>query len=74
MRRRTGHVELNVSDLEVSVLLQDPRMQLEIWHQKRIQENLVVDLFSLNIFEVIHDSFLNHKKLHTLQLIDTIFK
>ena len=61
MRRRTGHVELNVSDLEVSVLLQDPRMQLEIWHQKRIQENLVVDLFCLTIFEVIHDRLLDHE-------------
>ena len=71
MRGSACHVELNISDLKIGILLKNARVELEIRHEKCIQENLVVYFFGLFVFEVVHDRLLDHKQLHALQFIDT---
>ena len=71
MRRSACHVELNISDLKIGILLENARVKLEIRHEKCIQENLVVNFLGLIVFEVVHDRLLDHKQLHAFQLIYT---
>ena len=55
MWRRPSHVELNVSDLEVGILLENARSQLEVGHEERIEKHLVVDIICSCLLEVFHD-------------------
>lgn len=71
VRRSARHIELNIADFEVCVLLEDAGVQLEERHEESAEEHLVVDLVSLAVLEVVHDGLLDHEQLHTLQFVDT---
>ena len=66
MRRCRRDKELDIANVEVRMFLQDSCPELEKWHQKRVKNELVIDVLSGCLFEIVHDSFLHHKNLHTL--------
>lgn len=72
MRFSVRYEELDVSDLEISVLLQYTRPQLEERHEKCIEDEFIVDFARLRLLEVVHHSLCNHEQEHSFKLVDAI--
>lgn len=69
MRPSPRHVELNVANLKICVLLQDPGPQLEVGHQERVEQHLVVDVVCLRLLEVFHHCLFNDIQEDTCKFI-----
>ena len=69
VRPSTRHEKGDVTDLEVRVALQDARADLEVGHQERVHQGLVVDLVALRVLEVRHHRLFNHEQEHAVEFV-----
>ena len=63
--------ELDVSNSEKGMFLENSSSELEEWHEQGIEYQLVVNILRRRLFEIGHDGLLYHEKLYAFNLIDT---